>query len=278
MGFPANMKSVVACHRFTLIELLMIISILMLLMSLLLPGLSRAKAYAKEIACINNLRQIAIGYRSYQVDNKNMMPYVVSPNTGSPGYFSYLDDFTPVYQYEGSTTHVFKCPATNTPFPTYNDLCTRILSNNQPSSDYLCGMDNVQDIELKNSQRNNGNGNNPYSFDPSNPSNLHSVLVPKTFNYFPGTNGYYNDTANGNKSPAQGAQLPRSQNISNCAVYDRYFGRHSISKSIMVVSIDDGRAYKEMKSLQTYWMLDNTSPFDIVSASQGDWPAQCLQP
>jgi len=264
--------------RFTLIELLMVVLVFMILISMLLPSLRRARAYAREVSCMSNLRQIAIGYKSYQVDNKNSMPYVVSPNSGSVGYFSYLDDFTPIYPYERNTSRVFKCPSTNTPFPSYTDLCNRILASNQPSIDYLCGFDNVTDIELRNSQRNNGNGNNPYSFDPSNPTALHNVLVPKTYNYFSGTNGYYYDTANGNNSPAKGLAVPRTQVVPNNVIYDRYFARHTVSKSILVSSVDDGRVYKETKSLKSYWMLDNTSPFDIVSTTQGDWPTQCMQP
>src|SRR5262245_20203820 len=63
---------------FSLIELLVVVAIIAILASMLLPAFSRSKSKAQSIACVNNLKQLQLGYNLYAHDNNDLLMQMTS--------------------------------------------------------------------------------------------------------------------------------------------------------------------------------------------------------
>lgn len=61
--------------HFTLIELLIVVSIILILMAMLLPALRNARAMAKVTSCLNNIRQTYMGTAGYAGDFNGYAPF-----------------------------------------------------------------------------------------------------------------------------------------------------------------------------------------------------------
>jgi prepilin-type N-terminal cleavage/methylation domain-containing protein/prepilin-type processing-associated H-X9-DG protein len=113
---------------FALVELLVVIGIVAVLLSLLLPVLTRARQYASATACSNNLRQISIALQTYlnenrtttfwrgenlNVDGMDWYAYggreTGNANHGQGDYFNLVLP-RPLNKYVSNKLQVFRCP------------------------------------------------------------------------------------------------------------------------------------------------------------------------
>lgn len=59
---------------FTLVELLVVIGIIALLLSILMPALSKAREMAKEVKCRSNLKQLILAFRMFASEHNDRLP------------------------------------------------------------------------------------------------------------------------------------------------------------------------------------------------------------
>jgi len=79
---------------FTLIELLIVIALIAILISLLLPTISRAKEQSRTVACLSNLRQLATLAHIYCDSHKGSYPISQYRSFHSPNLIHHNWDFT----------------------------------------------------------------------------------------------------------------------------------------------------------------------------------------
>ena len=91
---------------FTLVELLVVIGIVALLIAILLPALSVARANSRAVACLSNLRQMAVAAQAYCNDNGGRYPVAYWAAVNDPIYTGFNWDFTIVRDVSANTTVV----------------------------------------------------------------------------------------------------------------------------------------------------------------------------
>jgi prepilin-type N-terminal cleavage/methylation domain-containing protein len=100
---------------FTLVELLVVSAVIGILAALLLPALSRAKARAHRVTCVNNLKQISYAVMTYAHDHQDRLPFVPEPSSYPNGTFFFFKELVKGYVgYSGPPKEgekLFVCPA-----------------------------------------------------------------------------------------------------------------------------------------------------------------------
>lgn len=90
-------------RAFTLVEILIVLTVIALLAGILLPVFSKARERARSVSCQNNLRQIGLGLSMYVQDNNRFYPQVGDLVTNC----SWVEGVKPYVKNMSS----FECPA-----------------------------------------------------------------------------------------------------------------------------------------------------------------------
>ena len=93
------------CSGFTLVELLVIISIIAILSSMLLPALGRGKENGRTAQCLNHLHQLGMATFLYADDHKGQIP-IQFPEEPEKTWASALSTNQNLKQYK-----IFLCPS-----------------------------------------------------------------------------------------------------------------------------------------------------------------------
>jgi prepilin-type N-terminal cleavage/methylation domain-containing protein/prepilin-type processing-associated H-X9-DG protein len=90
---------------FTLIELLVVIAIIAILAAILFPVFAKARAKARQVSCLSNLKQISLGWMQYTQDYDECSVMGRTGGAGTPAFAWHL-----ILQPYIKSTAVYVCP------------------------------------------------------------------------------------------------------------------------------------------------------------------------
>jgi prepilin-type N-terminal cleavage/methylation domain-containing protein len=160
--------------RFTMVEMLVVVAVISILVSILVPALSRAREVAYRASCASQLSSIGKTITKKYVDNSGYLPSYnwMSHESMSSSYICPKDDSSKSMEFyvEGSkswdtkeTSFGFNLGAINKNILRLDNFSTFVISFD--SSD----MYGTWVAPRGNGNGNNGHGNNVGGYDPSNP-------------------------------------------------------------------------------------------------------------
>ena len=125
---------------FTLVEMLVVIGIISTLAALLLPAVNLAKMRATRIVCINNLRQVGLGFHMFLHDHDNKLPMQDSVDDG--GSEEYVQYGLSVGGQFYTAYHSFEVLSNE------GILSAQLLCPADANRDYATNMPNLQNYNL----------------------------------------------------------------------------------------------------------------------------------